>query len=55
MTTTVNNLKKVDNYIETLLKDHQETYDPNEIRDFIDLYIKTGKESKDARLYSGEL
>nr|KAG5686870.1 hypothetical protein BaRGS_015548 [Batillaria attramentaria] len=42
----------VDAYLEGLLKDHEETFDPDNIRDFVDLYIKTSRESEDKHLYT---
>ena len=44
----------MDEFLETMLKEHEETYDPSEVRDFVDIYIKTRLESEDAHLYNGK-
>ena len=44
----------MDEFLEKVLKEHEETFDPNEVRDFVDIYIKTRSESKDAHLYNGK-
>ena len=33
----------MNDFIQNNIKEHQDTYDPNEIRDLIDLYIQTEK------------
>ena len=44
----------MDEFLEKMLKEHEETYDPTEVRDFVDVYIKTRSESEDAHLYNGK-
>ena len=43
----------VDEFLEKVLKEHEETYNPDEVRDFVDIYIKTRSESEDTHLYTG--
>ena len=43
----------VDEFLEKVLKEHEETYNPDEVRDFVDVYIKTRSESDDTHLYTG--
>ena len=33
------NLKEIDGFIQQQIEDHQETFDKNNLRDFIDLYL----------------
>ncbi|KAK7092781.1 cytochrome P450 2J4-like [Littorina saxatilis] len=47
----VDSFVTIDNFLGTVLKEHEETYDPSEIRDFVDFYIKTRSDSDDAHLY----
>ena len=42
----------IDEFLEKVLKEHEETYNPNEVRDFVDVYIKTRSESEDTHLYT---
>ena len=42
----------IDEFLEKILKEHEETYNPNEVRDFVDVYIKTRSESEDTHLYT---
>ena len=44
---------KMDEFLEKVLKEHEETFDPREVRDFVDIYIKTRSESEDKHLYTG--
>ena len=45
----------IDVFLEKVLQEHEKTYDPEELRDFVDVYIKTRSESGDcSHLYTGE-
>ena len=44
----------MDEFLGKLLKEHEETYDPSKVRDFVDICIKTRSENEDAHLYDGE-
>ena len=46
-------VEALDNYVGKMLAEHEDTYDPAQVRDFVDLYIKTRSESQDKHLYSG--
>ena len=49
----VESFVKLDEFLEKVLKEHEETFDPREVRDFVDIYIKTRSESEDKHLYTG--
>ena len=45
----------IDVFLEKVLQEHEKNYDPKELRDFVDVYIKTRSESGDcSHLYTGE-
>ena len=42
----------IDEFLEKVLEEHEKTYSPDEVRDFVDVYIKTRSESEDTHLYT---
>ncbi|KAL3878368.1 hypothetical protein ACJMK2_030727 [Sinanodonta woodiana] len=42
-------LTKLQSYVYNQIEEHEGSYDPNDIRDFVDLYIKASKEAKEAK------
>ena len=45
---------EADKILSDMLKEREETFDPSEIRDFVDLCIKARSESPDPHLFRGE-
>ena len=41
------NFKKVREFIADMIKQHEDTYDENNIRDFVDLYIQISKNEQE--------
>ena len=46
----LDNLEKLKQYVHKMREQHEETYDENHIRDFIDLYIQVSRDSKEDEL-----
>ncbi|XP_048775568.2 cytochrome P450 2J6-like [Ostrea edulis] len=45
-------IEKVKQYLAVTIKEHEETFDPDIIRDFIDLYIKASRDESDPEIYT---
>ncbi|XP_053376355.1 cytochrome P450 2J4-like [Mercenaria mercenaria] len=45
-------IERVKRYLSETIEDHQVTFDPENIRDFIDLYIKASKDESDPELFT---
>ena len=41
-------------YIRGRIAEHRATYDPENIRDFLDLYLRTADQGEDSDIYTGE-
>lgn len=48
----VADFKTLDSMMTEILKEHESSFDPKDIRDFVDMYIKARSESSDAHLYN---
>lgn len=46
-------IEKVKRYLAVTIKEHEETFDPDNVRDFIDLYIKASRDKTDPEIYTG--
>lgn len=40
-------------YLAVTIKEHEESFDPDNIRDFIDLYIKASRDQTDPEIFTG--
>jgi hypothetical protein len=48
-------IERVKSYLSETIEDHKVTFDPENIRDFIDLYIKASKDESEPELFTGKL
>ena len=46
-------IERVKKYLSETIEDHKATFDPNNIRDFIDLYIKATKDDTAPEIFTG--
>lgn len=46
-------IERVKRYLSETIDEHKATFDGENIRDFIDLYLKAAKEGENAELYTG--
>lgn len=46
-------IEKVKKYLAVTIKEHEESFDPDNIRDFIDLYIKASRDQTDPEIFTG--
>ena len=54
-TPLVNNDRKLQEYFRVRIAEHQETFDANNIRDFIDMYLKLEDDQEFSDSLTGEL
>lgn len=45
-------IEKVKKYLAVTIKEHEESFDPDNIRDFIDLYIKASRDQTDPEIFT---
>ena len=49
----IENDKRLEEYISKRIAEHRETFDPDKLRDFIDLYLKVNHEGHKAEVVTG--
>ena len=50
----IENDKHLEKYISQRIAEHKETFDPDKVRDFIDLYLKVNSEGHKAEAITGK-
>ena len=48
-------IERVKTYLSETIEDHKVTFDAENIRDFIDLYIKASKDESEPELFTGKI
>ena len=46
-------LDKIQNVMKKQIKEHRENFDPDNVRDFIDVFLEAEKQDKNDIVYSG--